>query len=216
MNIKYLVLIAACIMINNIIIKAQVTIYPFLGVYECKRYNNGGSYAIAYLHVTPLSYSDTIFRMRDPDVYGGSWEMSSTLHQDSTFDLDYYNCYGRFYGSDSIYLNYYHHYPYGDEYYEYYGRNLNVSIADNPKFPEPIEFIYNPAFNNIQIINNLNTCEIQCELFSVGGSKLVSQSIYSNTGETNSLFTGHLPGGVYILRLSGGGYVRTGKILIEN
>ena len=116
---------------------------------------------------------------------------------------------------DSVYFQYYIHHPSGDQWFWYYGRNASVGIEHNPIIPDQIDLIHNPAFNSIQIINNFNTCEIQCDLFTIAGSKLVSQSVHSDHGEINKLFTGHLPGGVYILRLSGGGYVRTGKIVVK-
>lgn len=194
---------------------AQLPASHFFGNYECIRTGNNGSDA-ASLIVYQYNGNDTIFRIKDTDLNGGSWDLYCYLNQDSTFIGTIYPIYGHFYGVDSIYMHYYeNNFPYGGHVYEYYGRNLNVGIEQNSLITEPIGFIYNPTDKNIQIINKSSTGVIQCDLFSIAGVKIISQSIHSSPGEINKLFSGHLPGGVYILRLSGWGYARTGKIVVK-
>lgn len=193
---------------------AQSSASHFFGNYECVRIGNNGS-SLASLIVYPYNGNDTIFRIKDPDLNGGSWDINCYLNQDSTFIGTIWPIYGRFYGVDSIYMHYYeNNFPYGGYVYEYYGRNLNVAIDDNPIIPCPIHFTYNPAYHTIQIGNNVKTYEIQWELLSMAGINIISESVYSVPGETTTMYLPPLPAGVYIVRLSGGGYVKAGKIII--
>ena len=214
MKNKYIVLLLTCL-VHPFSSKAQLTIDGFTGAYECTRYEVGGIHMTANLLIWPASNGiPTEFNIHDPNVYGGTWTRYGYLNQDSTFELSFYNNYGHFFGDDSIYVQYYSHHWSGDDWYFYYGRRVSVGIEQTLRITEPIEFIYNPAFNNIQIINNLNTCEIQCDLFTIAGIKSISESIYSSLGETKTIDLPPLPAGVYFIRLAGGGTTRTGKIIV--
>ena len=162
MNIKNTVILFC--FIHSLSSSAQLTIDQFYGTYECQRYEVGGIHMIANLIVSPLpnGYFNQ-FLIEDLNVYGGAWHLSGYLNQDSTFELSFFNCHGKFYSDDSIYVQYYSHHWSGDDWYFYYGRRVSVGIEQTLRITEPIEFIYNPALTNIQIINNLNTCEIQCD-----------------------------------------------------
>ncbi|RYE26208.1 MAG: T9SS type A sorting domain-containing protein [Sphingobacteriales bacterium] len=96
-----------------------------------------------------------------------------------------------------------------------YLRNATLSVADVAAIDEMVTYP-NPATNVLNLQCKLNASTAQLEVYNAMGQKLLAENVTTTGGNLQySMNTSNLPAGIYTLKLTAGGAVKTMRFTVQ-